>query len=295
MPRRGRARGPGGAVGRPFRGHRQVVAEAQRRRARRVGGGEAQPPRPRLGTQPPDRDAGVRCGERQRRDQPDQPVRGHEALHRGVVGAAQRAERGREAGGSALLQQRRRPGPVRRAEPRLAGELGEVDLVVLGRAGAPPAGRAGRARARGRRRARPRRRPARVVVERPRRRRGARPRAVAASASRGSASTSSSAISGWASANVRAASATIVADRGRERGHAQAPGGRDGQGVERAPRLRELEQRRVGVADEQLAGVGQARAARAALDQPHARLALEQRDLLRHGRRACSRAPTPPR
>ena len=60
--------------------------------------------------------------------------------------------------------------------------------------------------------------------------------------------------------------------------------------IERVLGLRQLAERDVGVAHEQHAGVRERRAARAAPHERHARLALEQRDLLGHrGRRVVER------
>ena len=78
--------------------------------------------------------------------------------------------------------------------------------------------------------------------------------------------------------------------RGRKRRHPQARVAVARQCLERVPGLRQLAERDVGVTHEQHAGVRERRAARAAPHERHARLALEQRDLLGdRGRRVVER------
>ena len=73
--------------------------------------------------------------------------------------------------------------------------------------------------------------------------------------------------------------------RGRERGHPQVPAPQVGERRERRLGRLEPAEDHLGVLDERLARLGEHDAARPALEQPRAGLALERGDLLRDGRR----------
>jgi hypothetical protein len=223
----------------------------------------------RLGAQPADRHVGPRRHEREPRDQPDERVHRHQALHGDVVVGLDRAEGRREARRAAQLHQRGHRRAALASDPQLAGQVGDIDLRgrgerMIGRQAQQHRVLADQAAW-----------PAGLEVVEHRRvdpaGREQRPRLLRLGIDHADRE------------SVRRAG-DDRGGRGRERRHAQSRRIAR-QRVEPAARLRQLAQRDVGVADEEPAGVGQLGAARPALHQPDSRLALEQRDLLRDRRR----------
>ena len=109
------------------------------------------------------------------------------------------------------------------------------------------------------------------------------PRRTAGIDSCGSISESSTSMAGRSFRKAATARGTIVPDAVAKARHAQAPAGVLGDVAELGLGGGDLGEDRLGVADEHLAAGGEADAARLALDQLHADLLLEPRDLLRDG------------
>ena len=109
------------------------------------------------------------------------------------------------------------------------------------------------------------------------------PARSAATASSGSISVIDSSTAGCCWANAEMATGITVAGGRLERGHPQAPAAQAGDRLQLGLGLGEPGEDPLGVADDGLAGVGEPHAARAALDEHGAGLALERGDLLGDG------------
>ena len=125
-----------------------------------------------------------------------------------------------------------------------------------------------------------------VVLRRPwtrTRSRGRARRCAAAAAVLGLGQLIDSSTPGWCSRKRAIAERHQRRAGGLERRHAQAPAAQAGDRLELGLGLGEARHDRLGVADDRLARLGQAHAARVALHEGRAGLALERGDLLRHG------------